>query len=200
MNHPHTATAGAHTHRVLPVKLYLGVGAALLMLTVLTVAASYVDFGVLNIVIAIGIAAAKASLVALFFMGLKYDERFNSIVLVSAFLFLSLFFIFTLADTRHRGEVVPLERGIIAAPDLHPGGADHGAPAGADSTAEGKGKVSPAEGDSGTAKKKWGWGSGSNADSTAGGKGKVSSTEGDSGTAKKKWGWGSGSKADSSGH
>ena len=36
-----------------------------------------------------------------FFMHLKYDTAINNIAIISSFLFLSLLFIFTLADLRH---------------------------------------------------------------------------------------------------
>jgi cytochrome c oxidase subunit 4 len=51
--------------------------AALVCLTVLTVVVAHMDLGRLNIVGAIGIAIVKASIVALFFMHLRYDKRFN---------------------------------------------------------------------------------------------------------------------------
>ena len=70
----------------------LATGVALLILTAITVYAAQVDLGRLNIVVALGIASIKASLVGLFFMHLKYDDRFNSVVLVSA-LFFAVFLI-----------------------------------------------------------------------------------------------------------
>ena len=48
--------------------------------------------------IAMGIASVKASLVILFFMHMKWDTAINKIMFMSSFLFLSLLFIFTLAD------------------------------------------------------------------------------------------------------
>ena len=57
------------------VKLYIGVFGALAVLTVLTVAASTVDFGgSTNVVIALVIATCKASLVAAIFMHLKWEK------------------------------------------------------------------------------------------------------------------------------
>jgi cytochrome c oxidase subunit IV len=48
--------------------------------------------------IAMAIASVKASLVIAFFMHVKWDTAINKIVFLSSFLFLSLLFIFTLAD------------------------------------------------------------------------------------------------------
>ena len=66
-----------HAHElghIVPFKVYMTVLIALLILTVVTVAAAQVDFGVLNIVVAMLIASVKAGLVALFFMHLKYEN------------------------------------------------------------------------------------------------------------------------------
>jgi cytochrome c oxidase subunit 4 len=64
---------GAHDHS----KAYLGVLVGLLILTMITVGVSRVDFGgrAPNIVIGVLIAVIKASLVVLIFMHLKYENR-----------------------------------------------------------------------------------------------------------------------------
>jgi cytochrome c oxidase subunit 4 len=100
------ASAGGDTHeegghRVLPLKLYVGVWAALMVLTWITVAVAQFDFGVLNLWVAMGIATIKASLVVLFFMHVAYDKPINAIVLIISLLFLFLFISFTLIDTYH---------------------------------------------------------------------------------------------------
>ena len=77
----------------------------LIVMTVVTVAASYVDFGAANTVIAVIIASVKATLVATFFMNLLHDRRFNALIFVSGLIFLSFLFLFTLADTGTRGMV-----------------------------------------------------------------------------------------------
>jgi cytochrome c oxidase subunit 4 len=58
-----------------------------------------VDLGELNIYIALGIAAVKASIVALYFMHLRYDRPFNGLILVTAFLFVALFVGAVMDDT-----------------------------------------------------------------------------------------------------
>lgn len=85
---------------------------ALLFLTVMTVAASYIDFGQGNIVIALGIATMKASLVALFFMHLAHDKPVNGLIAVAGFIFLGLFIMFDLIDVTTRRDAIPL--------NLHP--------------------------------------------------------------------------------
>lgn len=57
-----------------PVSLYAKVFVGLLILTALTVGVTRLDFGEMNIVVAMVIASAKAMLVALFFMHLKFER------------------------------------------------------------------------------------------------------------------------------
>jgi cytochrome c oxidase subunit 4 len=78
---------------------------ALVCLTILTVAASYVDFGSGNTVIALIIATIKAGLVATFFMHLRYDKLFYTLTFLSAFLFLAVFLMLTSDDDWRRGQV-----------------------------------------------------------------------------------------------
>lgn len=85
---------------VAPLKVLLGTGGALLFLTIVTVLATKVDFGSsVNLGIAMAIAVVKATLVVLFFMHLKYDKIFHSVIFVSALLAAALFVGFTLMDT-----------------------------------------------------------------------------------------------------
>jgi cytochrome c oxidase subunit 4 len=77
----------------------------LVVLTLITVGVSYVHLGKLNLMVAIAIATTKASLVVLFFMHLKYDNRFNAMILIVSLLFIGVFFAYTLNDTDRRAEV-----------------------------------------------------------------------------------------------
>ena len=85
---------------LVPVKILVGTALALLVLTVITVGASFIDFGTVNIWIALGIAAVKGALVALFFMHLRWDRPFNAIVFVASLAFVAIFISFALTDTR----------------------------------------------------------------------------------------------------
>jgi cytochrome c oxidase subunit 4 len=73
-------------------------GFALLVLTIITVAARYVDLGEANIYLAIGIAVVKATLVSLFFMHLRWDRPFNLMVLIGSMLFVVLMMVFCMMD------------------------------------------------------------------------------------------------------
>ncbi len=85
---------------VASIKVLLGTGGTLLVLTLITVLATKVDFGPsMNLALAMFIAVIKATLVILFFMHLKYDKVFHTVVFVSAILAASLFVGFTLMDS-----------------------------------------------------------------------------------------------------
>src|SRR5439155_564373 len=62
------------------VRLYVAVFAALLALTVATVAVSYVDLGPASVVVALSIALTKAVLVVLFFMPLRESAGLTWVV------------------------------------------------------------------------------------------------------------------------
>lgn len=97
----HSASDGAndlHVH-VVPIPILLGIFAALMLLTGLTVAVTYVDLGEMNVYLALGIAAIKASIVALYFMHLRYDRPFNAVILATSFMFVALFIGAVMDDT-----------------------------------------------------------------------------------------------------
>ncbi len=85
---------------VASVKTLIGTGTTLLFLTIITVLATKVDFGAnINLAIAMVIAVTKATLVILFFMHLRYDKLFHTVIFVSAICAASLFVGFTLMDS-----------------------------------------------------------------------------------------------------
>ncbi len=84
---------------VIPPGVLLAVFAALMAMTAITVAVTWVDLGPWNLAAAMAIATLKASLVALYFMHLRYDQPFNALVFVAALAFLALFLVLTLMDT-----------------------------------------------------------------------------------------------------
>jgi len=62
-------------HHIMPYKKIFGILSILFILTAITIGASMIDLGKLNIWIALFIASTKCSLVVLFFMHLKYENR-----------------------------------------------------------------------------------------------------------------------------
>jgi cytochrome c oxidase subunit 4 len=79
--------------------------AALIVLTAVTVWISHFHFGAYNLVVAMGVAAIKASLVALFFMHLKYDNKLYMTIFLSAIAFLAIFIVLTMFDNLTRGRI-----------------------------------------------------------------------------------------------
>ena len=85
---------------VASVKNLLGTWIALMVLTVITVGATRFDFGTnVNLAIAMFIAVIKATLVCLFFMHLKYDRVFHSLLVVGAIVAAALFVGYALMDS-----------------------------------------------------------------------------------------------------
>ena len=85
---------------VASMKVLLATGGSLLVLTIVTVLATKVDFGTnINLAVAMLIAVVKATLVILYFMHLKYDKIFHTVVFLSAVLAAALFVGFTLLDS-----------------------------------------------------------------------------------------------------
>ena len=84
-------------HIVSP-RIYAGVFAVLLVLTGLTVLASYFELGIFNPIVAIFIACLKATIVILFFMHVKYSSKLTKLTVgAGLFTFLTLIAM-TLAD------------------------------------------------------------------------------------------------------
>ena len=81
----------------------------LLILTIITVGASYINFGspAANVVIALTIATIKATIVSLFFMHLLHDKPVNAIIALAGFLFLGIFLMFDFIDIGSRNDLKP---------------------------------------------------------------------------------------------
>ncbi|MBT9332179.1 cytochrome C oxidase subunit IV family protein [Paracidobacterium acidisoli] len=80
-----------HEQHIVTPKIYLIIGATLLVLTGATTAISYVELGVFNAVVALAIACIKASLVVLFFMHVKYSSKLTKLTVAAGlFTFLVL--------------------------------------------------------------------------------------------------------------
>ena len=85
-------------NHIVPFNIYIKVLSALLVLTVLTVLVSQMDFGFFNVLIAMGIATIKAALVLLFFMHLKYDNKLFPVIFLTGVFFLIVIFLFCELD------------------------------------------------------------------------------------------------------
>jgi len=95
----------SHHAHILPLKVYLGIGSALILLTIITVAVAQVHLGPFNLVVALLVAVLKATLVGLFFMHLKYDNKLYALIFSGAVAFLGIFIIITMFDTMRRTDI-----------------------------------------------------------------------------------------------
>lgn len=84
----------------LPVWALLSVFFALVVLTIITVAQANLNLGSFDIAVVMAIATVKATLVGAFFMHLAFDKPFNIVVFLSSFVFVGLFVIITLSDSK----------------------------------------------------------------------------------------------------
>lgn len=97
---------------VISPKTYVAIFLALMVGTALTVAAAFVDLGAmtgftaLNDIVMLAIAVAKAVLVILFFMHVRYSGRLTALTVASGFVFLLILFAIVVMDYATRG-VVP---------------------------------------------------------------------------------------------
>jgi cytochrome c oxidase subunit IV len=119
---------GHHKHVIMRMSTLVGVLTVLLLLTILTVGQAQVEayasvhWGVhlpqiFNVAVVMAIAVVKGSLVALYFMQLRYDNPVNAIIFLFCLGAVGLFLGFTMIDLGTRGIVSP-----IKAPEIQAGG------------------------------------------------------------------------------
>src|SRR4051812_18883835 len=73
----------------------------------LTTAVSFVDLGAWSLAVSLIVAGAKALLVALFFMHLRYGSRLNAVIAGVGLYMLGILFILTLNDVLTRSWLSP---------------------------------------------------------------------------------------------
>ena len=87
------------SEHIVPVKIYVTIFLALLVGTALTVVAAFFDFPwKFNTIIALTIASAKATLVVLYFMHVRYSPRLVWVIVASALFWMGILFAFTFSD------------------------------------------------------------------------------------------------------
>ncbi|MGC1275533.1 MAG: cytochrome C oxidase subunit IV family protein [Planctomycetaceae bacterium] len=97
--------------------LLIGTFLVLIALTILTVwQGTQLELGRLELIIVLAIATAKATLVVLFFMHLRYDKPLNMIIFLTALLFMSLFLGGTLTDAYNYQPDVAAKEADVATP------------------------------------------------------------------------------------
>ncbi|MEZ6232694.1 MAG: cytochrome C oxidase subunit IV family protein [Phycisphaerales bacterium] len=117
---------GHHGHTIVPWQVLVGVLVVLLAFTALTVSAAQAEkwiaasFDVIlpnwvNVLVAMSIAVVKGVLVMMYFMQLRYDKPFNTIIMLFCFLAFGLFLGFTALDLRSRDMIEPWKMDQISA-------------------------------------------------------------------------------------
>ncbi len=87
-----------HAEHIVSPRVYLIIGACLLVLTATTTAVSYMELGTFNAVVALAIACIKMSLVVLFFMHVKYSSRLTMLTVAAGFFTFIVLITMTMTD------------------------------------------------------------------------------------------------------
>jgi cytochrome c oxidase subunit IV len=96
----------AAEHHGPSIPVYVAIFVVLLIGTGATVGAAFVDLGLFNNVVMLGIAITKATLVVLFFMHVRYGPRLVWVLSAAGVAWLAVLLAFTIADYVTRGPVL----------------------------------------------------------------------------------------------
>jgi len=91
------------SHHVVPLRVYITVFIALMVLLALTIGAAFLNLGPFGLPVALTIAAIKALLIVLYFMHVRYSTPLTWVVVSSGFLWLFVLIAFTMSDVVTRG-------------------------------------------------------------------------------------------------
>ncbi len=92
---------------VVPKKTYVFTFLALVGLTGLTTGLGFLDLGPFSTVIAVVLAATKASLIAMFFMHALYESRIVRVVISAGIIWVAILISLTVADYTTRQFLAP---------------------------------------------------------------------------------------------
>ncbi|MFL6537606.1 MAG: cytochrome C oxidase subunit IV family protein [Chthoniobacterales bacterium] len=84
-------------------RTYLLNGVALLAFLGLTICAAYINLGPLNTIVAMSISAAKAALIILFFMHMRYGKPVMWLFVGAGFFWLGIMLVLAMSDYLSRG-------------------------------------------------------------------------------------------------
>ncbi len=99
MSHKNHSDSHHGLSHVMSIPMMLSTFAALIFFTLLTVWSAQFDLGRIDIAVVMLIATVKASLVAVYFMHLRYDKPFNVLCFLFSLCFMALFITITLIDS-----------------------------------------------------------------------------------------------------
>ena len=97
-----TAVPAEGDVHIVPYSVFIKVWLVLIVLTGVTVGASYVDLKQMSLFTALLIASAKALLVIMYFMHIRYDSRLLTYCLIACFGTYVIFVLLTFADYAFR--------------------------------------------------------------------------------------------------
>ena len=91
------------SEHIVPVRVYVTIFLVLVVGTILTVIAAFVNFpGPLNTIVALTIATIKATFVVLYFMHVRYSGRLIWLVIAAALFWMGIMFALTISDYSSR--------------------------------------------------------------------------------------------------
>lgn len=86
------------SHHIVPYKVYLIVLAALIAMTGISVAVTQIDLGAVTIAVALLLATVKSSLVLIYFMHLKFENRMFTLMVLGVTLLTGVVIFVTFLD------------------------------------------------------------------------------------------------------
>lgn len=107
--HNHNETEVINTHHIIEPYVYYRVFGVLMFLFIATVGVAFFDlsehlhWAPANIVVAMIIAVAKAAVIIMYFMHIKFSSRLTQTFAMAAVVWLIIMFVFTFADYFSRG-------------------------------------------------------------------------------------------------
>ncbi|WP_075603610.1 cytochrome C oxidase subunit IV family protein [Saccharicrinis aurantiacus] len=87
---------------IVPYKMYLYILGGLIMLTLISVAVTEIEFGEFSVLVALVLASIKATLVLIYFMHLKFDNKILQIMVPAIFILVALVIIIVFLDYNYR--------------------------------------------------------------------------------------------------
>lgn len=93
------------SQHIVPLKTYWAIFWILMILMIATVVAAYLPLGFFEIPVALGIAAFKTVLIALYFMHLKFSNRLTWLFAGASGLWLCILIAFLISDWGTRGDI-----------------------------------------------------------------------------------------------
>lgn len=90
---------------ITPTRTYYTVFAALIALTILTVAVSFLELGAWHTTVGVLIGVVKATLVGLFFMHLLHSSRLSWLAVLAGLFWMGILMLLTLSDYLSRQDL-----------------------------------------------------------------------------------------------